>query len=82
MQRTPAVLVRFYLLVTAGSVYIRAGGAPSKVVLLDLLEMAKGVQAPQRGLFARYYLAQRTKDKLPDEGSPYAGAWRCCIWRY
>ena len=76
VQRTPAVLTRFYLLVTAGSVCIKAGGVPSKAVLLDLLEMAKGVQAPQRGLFARYYLAQRTKDKLPDDGSPFAGAWR------
>ena len=68
------VLVRFYLLVTAGSVCIKSGGMASKAVLLDLIDMAKGVQEPQRGLFARYYLAQRTKDKLPDGGSRYAGA--------
>lgn len=73
VQSAGQVLVRLYLLITAGSVYVRLGQAPAKVVLRDLLDMAKGVQHPQRGLFLRYFLAQKMKDKLPDEGSPYEG---------
>ncbi len=33
----------------------------------------RGVQHPTRGLFLRSYLSEMTKDKLPDEGSQYAG---------
>lgn len=33
----------------------------------------KGLQHPTRGLFLRSYLSEMTKDKLPDEGSEYAG---------
>ena len=44
VQHAGHVLVRLYLLVTAGSVYIKSGQVPAKAVLLDLLEMSKGVQ--------------------------------------
>ena len=74
VQSAGQVLVRQYLLITAGSVYVRTGQAPAKVVLRDLLDMTKGVQHPQRGLFLRYYLSQKMKDKLPDGGSAYEGA--------
>ena len=68
------VLPRLYLCVTAGSVYIKSMQGRAADVLADLLEMVKGVQQPQRGLFLRHYLAQKFKDKLPDAGSPYDGA--------
>lgn len=74
VQLTGNVLPRCYLMVTAGAVYIKSGQGRAKDVLGDLLEMVKGVQHPQRGLFLRHYLAQKTKDKLPDAGSPYEGA--------
>lgn len=32
----------------------------------DMLEMARGVQHPTRGLFLRYYLSVMTRDYLPD----------------
>ncbi len=35
--------------------------------------MCKGIQHPTRGLFLRSYLSEMTRDKLPDEGSEYAG---------
>ncbi|KAJ2161503.1 retromer complex subunit Vps35 [Coemansia sp. RSA 552] len=38
---------------------------PVREVMLDMLEMARGVQHPTRGLFLRYYLGQVTKDSLP-----------------
>lgn len=66
VQETPLVLPRLYLLVTAGSVYVRSEQAPAKDVLRDLVEMCAAVQHPQRGLFLRAYLAQMMKDKLPD----------------
>jgi hypothetical protein len=81
VQSAGQVLVRLYLLITAGSVYVRSGQAPSKVVLRDLLDMAKGVQHPTRGLFLRYFLSQKMKDKLPDEGSQYEGAFQW-QWRW
>lgn len=42
----------------AGACYIRAGEAPAKLVLRDVVEMCKGVQHPTRGLFLRAYLVQ------------------------
>jgi vacuolar protein sorting-associated protein 35 len=74
VQLTGNVLPRLYLMITAGSVYIRSMAGKAKDVLADLSEMVKGVQHPQRGLFLRHYLAQKCKDKLPDVGSPYEGA--------
>ncbi|CDF40903.1 unnamed protein product [Chondrus crispus] len=65
VQETPLVLPRLYLLVTAGSVYVKSMQAPPKDVLRDLVEMCAGVQHPQRGLFLRAYLSQMMKDKLP-----------------
>ncbi|KAJ2643587.1 retromer complex subunit Vps35, partial [Coemansia sp. RSA 1694] len=34
-------------------------------IMMDMLEMTRGVQHPTRGLFLRYYLGQMTKDYLP-----------------
>ncbi|KAI0566896.1 Vacuolar protein sorting-associated protein [Gracilaria domingensis] len=65
VQETPLVLPRLYLLITAGSVYIKSQQAAPKDVLEDLVEMCAGVQHPQRGLFLRAYLSQMMKDKLP-----------------
>ena len=36
--------------------------------------MCKGVQHPTRGLFLRYYLFQKTHDKLPEANSEFEGA--------
>jgi vacuolar protein sorting-associated protein 35 len=54
-------------------VYIKSREAPAKDILKDLVEMAKGVQHPMRGLFLRNYLSHVSKDKLPDTGSEYEG---------
>ncbi|KAI8854098.1 vacuolar protein sorting-associated protein 35 [Chytridium lagenaria] len=40
---------------------------PIKELMKDMLEMARGVQHPTRGLFLRYYLSGMTRDYLPDE---------------
>ncbi|KAK2952529.1 Vacuolar protein sorting 35 (Vps35) [Blattamonas nauphoetae] len=69
VQHAPNVLSRLYLLICVGSVYIKSNEAPTKRILKDLVEMCKGVQHPMRGLFLRYYLAQMTRDKLPDGNS-------------
>lgn len=66
VQQAAHILPRMYLMVTAGSVYVRSGQASAHDVLGDLIECVKGVQHAQRGLFVRYYLVQRMKDKLPD----------------
>jgi vacuolar protein sorting-associated protein 35 len=73
VQSCGNVLPRLYLLITAGSVYIRSKEAPAADILRDLVEMAKGVQHPLRGLFLRNYLIHMCKDKLPDVGSEYEG---------
>lgn len=39
---------------------------PVKELMRDMLEMARGVQHPTRGLFLRYYLSGMTRDYLPD----------------
>lgn len=76
VQETPLVLPRLYLLVTAGSVYVKSEQAPAKDVLRDLVEMCAAVQHPQRGLFLRAYLSQMMKDKLPDSPAPESGSWQ------
>ncbi|XP_022769203.1 vacuolar protein sorting-associated protein 35B-like isoform X3 [Durio zibethinus] len=73
VQHAGNILPRLYLLCTVGSVYIKSKEAPAKEVLKDLVEMCRGVQHPIRGLFLRSYLAQISRDKLPDIGSEYEG---------
>ncbi|XP_059638362.1 vacuolar protein sorting-associated protein 35B-like isoform X2 [Cornus florida] len=68
VQHAGNILPRLYLLCTVGSVYIKSKEAPTKDVLKDLVEMCRGVQHPIRGLFLRSYLAQVSRDKLPDIG--------------
>ncbi|PVU85456.1 hypothetical protein BB559_007010 [Furculomyces boomerangus] len=79
VQYAGSVVTRMYLMITVGSTYISldqhyknskvasetSESIPVKEVLLDMLEMARGVQHPIRGLFLRYYLGQMTKDHLP-----------------
>ncbi|KAL5780728.1 hypothetical protein ACOSQ2_011465 [Xanthoceras sorbifolium] len=73
VQHAGNILPRLYLLCTVGSVYIKSKEAPAKDVLKDLVEMCRAVQHPIRGLFLRSYLAQVSRDKLPDIGSEYEG---------
>jgi len=56
-----------YLLITVGMVYIKSGECSRKDILRDLVEMARGVQHPLRGLFLRNYLLQCTRNLLPDQ---------------
>ncbi|KAL6995863.1 Vacuolar protein sorting-associated protein 35B [Sarracenia purpurea var. burkii] len=73
VQHAGNILPRLYLLCTVGSVYIKSKDPPAKDVLKDLVEMCRGVQHPIRGLFLRSYLAQVSRDKLPDIVSEYEG---------
>ncbi|XP_039053269.1 vacuolar protein sorting-associated protein 35B-like isoform X2 [Hibiscus syriacus] len=73
VQHAGNILPRLYLLCTVGSIYIKSKEAPAKEILKDLVEMCRGVQHPIRGLFLRSYLAQISRDKLPDIGSEYEG---------
>lgn len=73
VQHAGNILPRLYLLCTVGSVYIKSKEAPAKDVLKDLVEMCHAVQHPIRGLFLRSYLAQISRDKLPDIASEYEG---------
>ncbi|PSS31240.1 Vacuolar protein sorting-associated protein like [Actinidia chinensis var. chinensis] len=73
VQHAGNILPRLYLLCTVGSVYIKSKDAPAKDVLKDLVEMCRAVQHPIRGLFLRSYLAQVSRDKLPDIVSEYEG---------
>ena len=49
-----------------GAVYIQTQEAPTREILVDMVEMCRGVQHPTRGLFLRNYLSQVTKNRLPD----------------
>ena len=73
VQSCANIVPRLYLMCCVGGVYIASKEAPAKDVLKDLIEMIKGVQHPIRGLFLRSYLAQVSRDKLPEIGSEYEG---------
>lgn len=67
VQSCGNVLPRLYLLITASAVYMKScADEEDKIedILMDLLEMTKGVQTPLRGLFVRNYLSQVAKDHL------------------
>jgi len=72
VQQCTGVLQRLYLMAMAGAVLIKSKQASARVVLADLTEHVKGVQHPQRGLFLRYFLLQKLKDRLPDKDSDYS----------
>ncbi len=73
VQQAVRVLPRLYLMMAAGQVYIETKEAPAKEIMKDLLEMAKGIQHPVRGLFLRYYMLKQLKDRMPDKGSKFEG---------
>lgn len=74
VQYAGNILPRLYLLVAVGAAYINSKEAPAKDILQDLVEMTKGVQHPLRGLFLRNYLAEMTRNKLPDVDNQYSQA--------
>ena len=73
VQQASGLLQRMYLMVTAGGLCIETRECTAREILKDLLEMSKTIQNPIRGLFLRYFMLKKMKDKMPDKGSPYAG---------
>ena len=71
---TEGMMPRLMLRITLASVAVKTKAVPAKDVLVDLLEMAKGVPHPTHGLFVRHYLVTTMKDRLPDRGNEYDGA--------
>ena len=67
VQYSGNIIPRLYMMIVIGTTYMSTGGAPSKDLMKDMVEMCHGVQHPIRGLFLRYYLSQRTKNLLPYE---------------
>ncbi|KAI9502514.1 vacuolar protein sorting-associated protein 35 [Coemansia spiralis] len=69
VQYAGSIVPRLYLMITIGSAYMTDGDSdevvPVREIMMDMLEMTRGVQHPTRGLFLRYYLSQMTKDYLP-----------------
>lgn len=65
VQYAGNIVPRLYLMITVGTVYMGMDDAPVKEIMKDMMEMCRGVQHPVRGLFLRYYLSQRSRDKLP-----------------
>lgn len=68
VQQASGVLQRLYLLILVGSARIQTKEAKAKEIIQDLIEMVKGIQHPLRGLFLRYFMLKKLKDKLPDTG--------------
>jgi vacuolar protein sorting-associated protein 35 len=81
VQYANSIVPRLYLMITVGSVYMRASKEslssseesinerkfpPVKEIMFDMLDMTRGVQHPTRGLFLRYFLSGVTRDYLPD----------------
>ncbi|KAJ9098972.1 hypothetical protein QFC19_006196 [Naganishia cerealis] len=65
VQYAGNIVPRLYLMITVGSVYMSIPDAPVKEIMKDMMEMARGVQHPTRGLFLRHYLSGLTRDYLP-----------------
>ena len=70
VQYAGNIVPRLYLMFTVGTVYMSIPGAPVKEIMKDMMEMARGVQHPMRGLFLRHYLSGMTRDHLPVGDDP------------
>jgi len=73
VQESEDVLPRLYLMVTAGTLLVKIGEVSAKQILKDLIEMARTIQNPIRGLFIRYYMLKKLKEIFPDKGTEHRG---------
>ncbi|KAK4049997.1 retromer complex subunit Vps35 [Microbotryomycetes sp. JL201] len=73
VQYAGNIVPRLYLMITVGTVYMSIPDAPVKEIMKDMMEMARGVQHPTRGLFLRHYLSGMTRDHLPVGDDPGPG---------
>ncbi|KAI0271719.1 vacuolar protein sorting-associated protein 35 [Gloeopeniophorella convolvens] len=73
VQYAGNIVPRLYLMITVGSVYMSVPDAPVKEIMKDMMEMARGVLHPIRGLFLRHYLSGQTRDHLPVGVDPGTG---------
>ena len=71
VQQAKYLIPRLYLMISAGALVMENEPNSTEEIIFDLLGMIKGVQNPIRGLFTRYFLLKRIKDKLPDKGNVY-----------
>ena len=71
VQEAKHLIPRLYMMISAGALVLEKDPKSSEEIIFDLLGMVKGVQNPTRGLFTRYFLLKRIKDKLPDKGNKY-----------
>ncbi|KAG2214415.1 hypothetical protein INT47_000971 [Mucor saturninus] len=70
VQYASSIIPRLYLMITVGSIYLSVKDSPPPPdIMSDMMEMARGVQHPLRGLFLRHYLGGMTRDFLPNDGS-------------
>lgn len=74
VAHAPHVVPRLYLQTAVASAYVRSGQMRAPPILAELVEAAVGVQHPLRGLFVRYFIAQRLRDRLPEAAPPLPGA--------
>ena len=71
VQQAKYLIPRLYLMISAGALVMEYEPKSNEEIIFDLLGMIKGVQNPIRGLFTRYFLLKRIKDKLPDKGNKF-----------
>ena len=71
VQEAKHVIPRLYLMISVGGLIMENEPNSTEEIITDLLGMIKGIQNPIRGLFTRYFLLKRIKDKLPDKGNKY-----------
>ena len=71
VQQAKYLIPRLYLMISAGALVLENEPKATDEIIFDLLGMIKGVQNPIRGLFTRYFMLKRIKDKLPDKGNKY-----------
>jgi hypothetical protein len=73
VQQAKYLIPRLYLMIIAGGLTMERDHSTIEEITTDLLGMIKGVQNPTRGLFTRYFLLERLKDKLPDKDNEEEG---------
>jgi len=73
VQYSPNILSRLYLMTAAGAAVVKAKEVNARPIMNDVIEMAKAIQHPVRGILLRYYMMKKLKEIMSDKVCKYGG---------
>jgi vacuolar protein sorting-associated protein 35 len=60
-------------MIAAGAAVVKTKEAPARPIMNDVIEIAKTIQHPVRGILLRYYMMKKLEEIMPDRVCKYGG---------